>query len=99
MPVPYLHVPYLHATRKNFQLDLFSPDDGHFEYSAVTTNKALSPAAVVRKNSRRLRRDLLQAVFVMETTEDRSRHDPRVAGQPMAGDRGRGQPRRWFREA
>jgi len=35
-----------HATRKNFQLDLFSPDDGHFEYSAVTTNKALSPAAL-----------------------------------------------------
>ncbi len=35
-----------HATRKNFQLDLFSPDDGHCEYSAVTTNKALSPAAL-----------------------------------------------------
>lgn len=31
-----------HRTRKNFQLDLFSPDDGHFEYSAVATNKALS---------------------------------------------------------
>jgi hypothetical protein len=31
-----------HQTRKNFQLDLFSPDDGHFEYSAVATNKALS---------------------------------------------------------
>ena len=35
-----------HETRKNFQLDLFSPDDGHFEYSAVTTNKALGPAAL-----------------------------------------------------
>jgi hypothetical protein len=35
-----------HPTRKNFQLDLFSPDDGHFEYSAVTTNKALAPAAL-----------------------------------------------------
>ncbi|HLE82161.1 MAG TPA: hypothetical protein VJA25_12815 [Dehalococcoidia bacterium] len=35
-----------HATRKNFQLDLFSPDDGHFEYSAVTTNKALTPPAL-----------------------------------------------------
>ncbi len=35
-----------HATRKNFQLDLFSPDDGHFEYSAVTTNKALTPVAL-----------------------------------------------------
>ena len=31
-----------HQTRKNFQLDLFSPDDGHFEYSAVATNKMLS---------------------------------------------------------
>ena len=35
-----------HQTRKNFQLDLFSPDDGHFEYSAVTTNKALAPTAL-----------------------------------------------------
>ncbi len=24
-----------HETRKNFQLDLFSPEDGHFEYSAI----------------------------------------------------------------
>ncbi len=35
-----------HQTRKNFQLDLFSPDDGHFEYSAVTTNKALTGPAL-----------------------------------------------------
>jgi hypothetical protein len=35
-----------HRSPKNFQLDLFSPDDGHFEYSAVTTNKTLSPAAL-----------------------------------------------------
>jgi len=35
-----------HETRKNFQLNLFSPDDGHFEYSAVTTNKALGPGAL-----------------------------------------------------
>jgi len=28
-----------HRTKKNFQLDLFHPDDGHFEYSAVATNK------------------------------------------------------------
>jgi hypothetical protein len=31
-----------HRTRKNFQLDLFSPDDGHYEYSAIATSKALS---------------------------------------------------------
>jgi hypothetical protein len=28
-----------HQTRKNFQLDLFDPTDGHYEYSAVATNK------------------------------------------------------------
>ncbi len=30
-----------HETGKNFQLDLFSPDDGHYEYSAVATNHSL----------------------------------------------------------
>jgi len=28
----------MHKTRKNYQLDLFDPNDGHYEYSAVTTN-------------------------------------------------------------
>jgi hypothetical protein len=35
-----------HASRKNFQLDLFSPDDGHFEYSAVATNMPLGLPAL-----------------------------------------------------
>jgi len=35
-----------HKSRKNFQLDLFSPDDGHYEYSAVATNKTLQIAAL-----------------------------------------------------
>ena len=35
-----------HETAKNFQLDLFDPDDGHYEYSAVTTNKTLGGAAL-----------------------------------------------------
>jgi len=35
-----------HETAKNFQLDLFSPDDGHFEYSAVATNLELGVAAL-----------------------------------------------------
>ncbi len=35
-----------HESRKNFQLDLFSPDDGHYEYSAVATNKTLTIAAL-----------------------------------------------------
>ncbi len=33
-------------SRKNFQLDLFSPDDGHYEYSMVATNKTVSERAV-----------------------------------------------------
>jgi len=33
-----------HKSRKNFQLDLYSPDDGHFEYSAVATNQSLQIA-------------------------------------------------------
>ena len=35
-----------HQSRRNYQLDLFSPDDGHFEYSAVATNLNLSPRAL-----------------------------------------------------
>jgi hypothetical protein len=31
-----------HRARKNFQLDLFDPADGHCEYSAVATNLSLS---------------------------------------------------------
>ena len=31
---------------KNFQLDLFTPDDGHYEYSMVATNKRVTDAAV-----------------------------------------------------
>jgi len=35
-----------HETARNFQLDLFSPDDGHFEYSAVATNMNLGVPAL-----------------------------------------------------
>ena len=35
-----------HETRKNFQLDLFSADDGSLEYSAVATNKRLGVEAL-----------------------------------------------------
>jgi len=35
-----------HASRKNFQLDLFTPDDGHFEYAAVATNMTLGLPAL-----------------------------------------------------
>jgi hypothetical protein len=35
-----------HLSPKNYQLDLFSPDDGYFEYSAVATNLTLTPRAL-----------------------------------------------------
>ena len=35
-----------HDTRKNFQLDLFDPSDGTWEYSAVATNKTLGVRAL-----------------------------------------------------
>ena len=35
-----------HQSRRNYQLDLFSPDDGYFEYSAVATNLTLTPRAL-----------------------------------------------------
>ena len=35
-----------HETAKNFQLDLFDPDDGHYEYSAVVTNKPIDGRAL-----------------------------------------------------
>ncbi len=37
-----------HQTKKNFQLDLFDPDDGYFEYSAIATNKRLRGPALWR---------------------------------------------------
>jgi hypothetical protein len=35
-----------HKSPKNYQLDLFDPNDGHWEYSAITTNKTLGPKAL-----------------------------------------------------
>src|SRR5215475_11086441 len=35
-----------HESPRNFQLDLFTPDNGHFEYSAVATNLALALPAL-----------------------------------------------------
>ena len=37
-----------HLTAKNYQLDLFDPDDAYFEYSAIVTNKEVTgPDAMV----------------------------------------------------
>lgn len=38
--------PVHHQTKKNYQLDLFDPGDGYFEYSAVTSNLDLKAAAL-----------------------------------------------------
>jgi len=38
--------PVHHQTKKNFQLDLFDPDNGYYEYSAVTTNLELRAPAL-----------------------------------------------------
>src|SRR5438445_13768780 len=38
--------PVHHETKKNYQLDLFDPDDGCFEYCAVSTNLTLSAGAL-----------------------------------------------------
>ncbi|WP_088918096.1 hypothetical protein [Granulosicoccus antarcticus] len=35
-----------HKRSRHFQLDLFDPDDGHYEYSAVASNKSLSGKAL-----------------------------------------------------
>ncbi len=35
-----------HQSPKNFQLDRFNPDDGHWEYSAITSNKTLGLKAL-----------------------------------------------------
>ena len=37
-----------HQATKNYQLDLFNPDDGHYEYSAVTSNLDLTLANLWR---------------------------------------------------
>ena len=38
--------PVHHESPKNYQLNLFDPDDGYFEYSAVAPNMALSAASL-----------------------------------------------------
>ena len=38
--------PVHHQTKKNYQLDLFDPEDGYYEYSAVSTNLELGAAAL-----------------------------------------------------
>ena len=44
-----------HRATKNYQLDLFDPNDGHYEYSAVTSNLDLTLANLWRLSSVRPR--------------------------------------------
>jgi hypothetical protein len=46
LPVVVYRRRVAHKTRKNFQLDLFHPDDGHYEYSVVTSNKNVGAVAL-----------------------------------------------------
>jgi DDE family transposase len=41
-----------HESPRNFQLDLFTPDDGHYEYAAVATNLDLDLRALYRVHLR-----------------------------------------------
>jgi hypothetical protein len=36
-----------HLSRKNYQLDLFDPDDGYYEYSAIATNLSFPPRQLI----------------------------------------------------
>ena len=38
--------PVHHRTKKNYQLDLFDPDNGYYEYSAVTANLEIKAPAL-----------------------------------------------------
>ncbi len=42
MPVTIYRKQVHHRATKNYQLDLFDPNDGHYEYSAVTSNLSLT---------------------------------------------------------
>jgi hypothetical protein len=36
-----------HRSRKNYQLDLFDPNDGYYEYSAIATNLSFPPRQLI----------------------------------------------------
>lgn len=44
LPVTIYRKRTAHQTRKNYQLDLFDPDDGYYEYSAIVSNQPLNGA-------------------------------------------------------
>jgi hypothetical protein len=84
-----------HATTKNFQLDLFDPSDGHYEYSAVVTNKTIAGPVIVglHVRPRRARESLRRA---QERLRLRLRPDDALCGEQRlaAAERPRLQPQR-----
>ena len=46
LPVTIYRKQTFHETRKNYQLDLFDPDDGYYEYSAIVSNKPVNGATL-----------------------------------------------------
>lgn len=46
LPVTIYRKRTFHETRKNYQLDLFDPDDGYYEYSAIVSNKPITGASL-----------------------------------------------------
>ena len=42
LPVAIYRKRVRHKTARNYQLDLFDPDDGYYEYSAIVSNKAVN---------------------------------------------------------
>ncbi len=70
-----------HESPKNFQLDLFTPDDGHFEYYAVATNLALSLPALYDFIGGR---GAQEKTFAELRANSRSRSSPRSTTEPTA---------------
>lgn len=67
-----------HKRSRHFQLDLFDPDDGHYEYSAVASNKTLSGKALWQfMNGRGTREKVygeLKSGFAFATVPTQSYH-------------------------
>jgi hypothetical protein len=69
-----------HESRKNFQLDLFSADDGRFEYSAVATNETLGVSALWHVMAGR---GPTRRPWPSSRARSASRRSPRTTAWPM----------------
>jgi hypothetical protein len=71
-----------HESPKNFQLDLFTPDDGHFEYSAVATNLTLD-AFICGRGAQEKTIAKLKGVFALHSSR-RAKTAPTAPGSNSA---------------